>query len=306
MKHKRLIALLVIALGLTGCGKKSSDDSSNTPTDATEITSETTTENSSETTEATTEESLNIIPEEYAYALTVTINPEVKLYFDGSDSIVGVEYMNADAEDAYSELNLVGSTFDEGFNMLIDAAIEKEYLKVDGPVSIELSEVKDTTVIKDTSKLQEAKAVVNECIVAKEDFEWQSAVETDVAETVTQDTGIEPVVVCDACNGTGNDCAECNGTGIVNCKRCVNGFETCGTCHGSGTQTCNGCHGAGIDDHGETCSYCGGSGVYTCEQCGGAGGFADCSWCHGALKHVCPICEGQGVCSKCGGTGVIQ
>lgn len=262
---------------------------------------------------------LDVIPEEYAYSLTVSINPEVKLYFDASDVIVGVEYKNEDAIDAYADLELVGASSKDGLNQLIDAAVEKDYLKDDGQVSIELTEVVDETAITDNTPLIQAQEIIAEHIeeitVAAEEAEDEDAeaaapalqiqIQVDVAEDVTEKTGIKPVVVCPDCNGTGNDCKECNGTAIVNCKRCSGGWETCGICNGSGHEICHGCKGTGVDDMGGTCNRCNGAGhSNSCVGCGGAGGF-NCSWCKGALKHICPECWGEQICGTCKGAGTI-
>lgn len=318
---KRFGLILMMCLLLAGCGQAAPTEETGPEVSAVveqSVTAEAKEEETkaTETVEPESSEEVvyDIIPEEYAYSLTVSINPLVKLYFDASDIIVGVEYQNEDAIEAYADLKLVGASSKEGLESLIDAAVDKNYLKEDGQISIELTEVVDTVAITENTPLMQAKEIVAERIVKIAEAEETDAEETkpalqvsilvDVAEDVTEKTGIKPTVVCPDCNGTGNDCKECNGTAIVNCKRCNGGWETCGICNGSGHEICHGCKGTGIDN-GNTCTRCGGSGKQnSCTGCKGAGGF-ECSWCKGALQHVCPECWGEKVCDTCGGTGTI-
>lgn len=271
MTFKKIFAVLlttIILFSFSGC-----DNKKNSETD----------ENSKQANISASD----VIPTEYAYAITVSINPEIELYIDDNDCIVGVKYLNDDAKLAYGKLSLVGTILDKGLDSILDSAIEGDYLKQGSPVFIELSEVKNTASIASNEKLDEIKTMVSNYIVEKEEFDWKETVETSIAKEISKTTEssaitkapeTQPIKTCDACHGTGNDCKECNGAGIVNCKRCNNGFETCGNCNGSGQQRCNGCKGSGKQgDFGETCSYCGGSGKQTCEQCGGAGGKSDCS-----------------------------
>lgn len=293
---------------------------------ATEVETETETESGCE---------YDIIPEEYAYSLTVSINPLVELYFDAKDVVVGIAYLNEDAVDAYKDLELVGTTYDAGLELLIDTAVEKGYLKDEGNVEIELAKVGtlEKPEIQEKTPLVNASKAVNCAIAAiNENSESEApiaaTVEIAVAEAVVEEAGIPQITVCDACHGTGNDCKECNGTSIVNCKRCNNGIETCGTCHGTAKINCHGCHGSGKENGcrgcggsgtdpgtGATCGTCGGSGKSTCSYCGGTGSMTcdvchgnptfTCSWCKGALRHICPECWGEGVCGTCGGTGML-
>lgn len=77
-KHKfRVLALLLVFLLtlLSGCGKA---------------------ENKTGTVEF-------VKPEQYASVLTVTINPEIKLYLDAKNQILAAEYLNNDAKAAYPD-----------------------------------------------------------------------------------------------------------------------------------------------------------------------------------------------------------
>ena len=248
------------------------------------------------------EPSFDIIPEVYAYSLTISINPLVELYFDSNNVVVGIGYLNQDAIDAYKDTEIIGHTLDSGISAIVEAASKQGYIKEDATIEIELSKVADEAEEAfDTSVLIDAAKCVTEALEETNkasDESKEIAVELAVNETVAEGNGIIAPTICEDCNGTGNNCSECNGTAIVRCKRCSSGVETCGICNGLGSVKCHGCHGAGGD-----CNYCGGLGTVSCEGCGGYGAF-NCSWCGGALEHVCPICWGAGSCPTCGGDGI--
>lgn len=248
------------------------------------------------------ESTIDIIPDIFAYAITVSINPQVELYFDANDDVVGIAFLNEDAIDAYQKLDMLGENYEESMNMLIQSAADEGYLKENGTIDIELTEVGNDVKEYDELFTVELSNVANQIVIDKE---LQASITISVSDTVEQLTGIKVLEKCTTCNGTGNSCIECSGIGIVNCKRCNNGVETCGTCHGSATITCHGCHGSGSMGTGENtaaCSYCGGSGIMRCDACGGQGTFL-CSWCKGELQHVCPDCWGEGSCEDCLGKG---
>lgn len=264
------------------------------------------TEASEETAVLETEEEINydIIPEVYAYSFIVSINPLVELYFDSENTVVGIAYLNQDAVDAYKEEEIVGSEMEEGMSLLMHAAAEKGYIKEDATVEIELSKVSeevqesfDTTILLEVSRTANE---ILEAVCTEQEISLEASVEVAVNTELEKDTGIAAPVVCSDCNGTGNNCKECNGTTIVNCKACVNGIESCGVCNGTAIINCHGCKGAG----GADCKHCDGSGKISCDACGGKGTFL-CSWCKGELKHICPICWGEGSCSTCGGDGMM-
>ena len=261
---------------------------------------------SEETVDSETEEeiSYDIIPETYAYSLTVSINPLVELYFDAENTVVGIAYLNQDAVDAYKEEEIVGNKLEEGMKLLMNATAEKGYIKEDATVVIELSKVsEDIQESFDTTILLEVSQTANEIleiVCTEREISLEASVEVAVNEKLEKETGIAAPVVCSDCNGTGNNCKECNGTTIVNCKACDNGIESCGVCKGTAIINCHGCKGAG----GADCKHCDGSGRISCDACGGKGTFL-CSWCKGELKHICPICWGEGSCPTCGGDGIL-
>ena len=145
MKRRRnlWILCLVIACMLCGCQKEQEADSTaqtevvsetgddiaaeNVTENVTEAASET--ETASDTEEATTEseqEVDDIIPEEYAAALVITINPKIKLYVDSDNVVIGVEYLNEDAKAVAAGIELANHPVEETVEKLIVAATEQE------------------------------------------------------------------------------------------------------------------------------------------------------------------------------------
>lgn len=301
MKYRNItiaILLLIMCFAFCGCAdNKKSGKERDSEVESESIEATPTSDNTKvlEETKAT-----SLVPDKYAYSLVVTINPEVELYFDEKDIIIGLDYLNKDAEDAYKNVSIVGKSLDEGMPVIIDSAVDKGYLSKDGQVSVELAKVSDKEAVKDSKMLGEAEVVIQNHTATK--FNEPVKTNVKVNDNVTKDTGITAKKMCDTCKGKGVYCSECAGTTIVNCKRCVGGVESCGTCHGTAVITCHGCHG----NNSAGCSYCGGTGKMSCDACNGQGTFS-CSWCKGALKHICPICEGTpGTCKDCNGSGYVN
>lgn len=227
------------------------------------------------------EVSYDIIPDEYLYSIDISINPLVRLYFNEDNVVNGVEYLNNDAIDAYAELDILNLSMDDAISELLEAADTKQYLQIDSTVSLTLSQAAPT--VSDSQMLVNAAKSVDTYYDAMDgENELHPEVELYVAEEVTTVAQINVPQKCTACDGKGASCSECNGRGIVHCKRCNGGYETCGVCGGNGLDPTDG--------------------VRACGGCGGAGGFS-CSWCGGALEHICPICWGENTCSACDGNG---
>ena len=122
-----LCLLMLVVLG--GCGKakvESASTEENIPVEETEQTE--TINNTDDTEEENTEAAEELIPETYAFSCKVTINPEIELYLNQKNEIVGFEYLNEDAKDAYQKLALKGLTVEAGVKEMILAASEKGYL----------------------------------------------------------------------------------------------------------------------------------------------------------------------------------
>lgn len=312
-RHFSFILLSLIFLFLIGCGSTQTDTPAAVEAEPATVAEEPVEEPAEEIPE---EPNYDIIPESYAYSLTVSINPLVELYFNSENQVNGIAFLNEDAVDAYKDLDLIGCSMEAGLDLLVTTASEKGYLKDDATVEVELAKVSDDAAeAVDTAILLNASQYINntlDTMNADKEEPMSVSVELSVDKAVEETTGMSAPAVCPDCNGTRNNCSECGGTAIVNCKRCNNGIESCGTCGGTAVISCHGCHGAGSQTHNrgaegnvtEVCNYCGGSGKMSCDACGGQGTFL-CSWCKGELRHICPICWGEGVCPTCGGDGIV-
>jgi hypothetical protein len=210
----------------------------------------------------------------YVAVIYVKINPEFNLYLNAEESIVYVEYLNADAADLFETVDLTGQKLADGMETIVDVAEEKGYLTGQNEVTTDVVWVQEAT---DGGKLEK------------------------VLQTISDSTGKK---TCSACGGTGI-CAECGG-GTLPCKRCHGSLiETCSNCDTSGMQTCPGCKGSGVDaTDGSACRHCGGAGKIVCELCGGSHG-KPCSICHGkgVITDDCILCHGAKKCTVCGGSG---
>jgi len=288
--------VVILALIVCGCGEKSQDTGQVDTVQPVIV---------EEEASSPVEDILDVFPEDYAYSITVSINPMIELYLDHEDAIVGVAYLNDDAIDAYKELELIGSSLSDCMNMIVTAATDKGYLKEGGQVEVELSRIAEGADVNEEEVLLSATQEMDKALTLNGVKLAEGLAEEPKSDSNEANANPKKSSVCPDCNGTGNSCKECNGTGDVSCKRCNNGIESCGTCHGSAVINCHGCHGAGVDGpQNETCRRCGGSGVQACDACNGAGTFT-CSWCKGKLHHVCPECWNEGSCSTCGGDGII-
>ncbi len=254
-----------------------------------------------------------LIPDEFACSIRVSINPEVLLYLDKDYTVIGIRYDNEDAKEAYDDRDLKGMNLDEAMDALIATAIEKKYLKADGTVSIELADVGDRSVITDDSVLRAAKA---SAVATLEKAECECTLETEIAEEVRKDYSIEKtMIVCPTCGGTGIICPGdhetpnvnydgCGGTGETVCMNPICNGGACTRCGGSGKSTCPGCNGAGVNNvDGATCNHCGGSGKISCEYCHGSG---KCERCGGTGRHACYVMDKHRACETCGGTGMVE
>lgn len=271
---------------------------------------------------------------DYAMVVRITINPKVALYLAHDGSVVDVEYLNEDAENAFSDLNITGTKFEDAVSMIVDVSAQEGYLTEGKTISVDFveSNAEETAVAELTETVQaaiqdtlterqltatleiEVAGIVQESVALEpetatgQDVDGQQTEEQQTEEQQTAEQNSEnsetTTQPCSACGGTGV-CPECGG-GTLPCKRCGGTlWESCGVCGGDGQQTCQGCRGAGTDaTSGGTCRHCSGAGTYTCEVCGGSGGKS-CSICNGkgVVSDDCILCHGGKACTTCGGTG---
>lgn len=120
------ILCLVIACMLCGCQKEQETVSETRDDIAAENFTEAVSEIAENPTESEQQIVEDIIPEEYAAALIITINPKIKLYVDSDNVVIGVEYMNEDAKVVAAEIELVNHPLEESVEKLVVAATEPE------------------------------------------------------------------------------------------------------------------------------------------------------------------------------------
>ncbi|MGN0432346.1 MAG: hypothetical protein ACI4EQ_08310 [Lachnospiraceae bacterium] len=343
MKRRKwfLSMCFLLSLILCGCGKSTSDAEK---TDASgesvpEVTAETSIPKGG-TAEETVEQVEEQVPMEmeYAMAVIVTINPQVKLYLDSDNIIIGVEYLNEDAKTAFSDIDFSHATVEEGMEKIIEAAVEKEFLTDGKDVSIDVAEVKDTacdsTAVCAQVEAAAIRAVEDNHVAAL--VTAQVSAEPEKTETVTQEPiggqgqvsdkeSVKPAeeetvaeTVAEAVPETkeeqpaeeaeesvaesvpSNPCSNCGGSG--KCDECKgDGYRGAGY-----TVSCPRCHGSLT----ETCIYCDANGNSTkhdgaCDfpNCMGAHVYP-CTTCGGGSRPVtCASCNGSGKCKVCHGSG---
>ncbi|MBR4767398.1 MAG: hypothetical protein IK088_00295 [Lachnospiraceae bacterium] len=267
------------------------------------------------------------VPVNCMAVIYLSINPEIALFIDGQERVIGVEYLNEDARTAYGDLRLGGIPYSECTGRIVEAAIEKQYLKADGKVSVEVSVLSEEIESEKISRAVEEK--VRE-IASKQ--ELQVAVSTaDVKEPgrilCWDCLGSGKCIYCDTCG----PCEFCKGAGELICEFCDKGHLECNECGGKtsdvrfitvkvtenvdyclvcgqrrGTEgvVCPTCHGTGR----APCHMCRGAGRLTCTQCGGRAydpcpsAGVDCPYpgCDG-VRHKCGGCDENGLkdCNEC-------
>ena len=260
-KKKTFLAmglLLLLLLCLSACSKEKETVSDNSEA----VVESETMEPVSETTETQVAMAEDVIPTDYAATIIVTINPQVKLYVDADNTIVGIEYLNEDAKTTYAGIDFSGIIMEEGMKQLIDAAVEKEFLTDGKEVSIDVSEVrgesydyeaacsKAEAAVTEAAKNCQIEAVVSAQVSAPEAVkttEQRTAEPQDTSNIETQ-VSANP---CSNCGGTGK-CDECLGDGYRGAGFTV----SCPRCHGSLTETCIYCDAAGNSNkHEGTCDF---------------------------------------------------
>lgn len=108
-------------------------------------------------------------PEEYSYKVNISINPQLTLYVgkneEGEDIVLAWTFDNEDAEEAYKDTDFHDTPILDAVKEAVLVAAEKEYLKEDGAVEIDI--VTDTEEIPEEIKKSFAEAA-NSVIKEKE------------------------------------------------------------------------------------------------------------------------------------------
>ncbi len=249
-------------------------------------------------------------PGECAAVIYLTINPEIAVFIDEHERVIGVEYLNDDAKAAYGELKLGGLSYSECAGKIVETAIEKEYLKPDGVVTVEVSALSEKT---ESAKISETVEKKVQAVASKQ----------ELAVTVNTESVKEPgKILCWECLGSGKcvycdtcgPCEFCRGAGKVICGFCDEGYIECDYCHGNTSDVqfitvtveedveyCLVC-GQKRGTEGVVCPTCNGTGRAPCHMCKGVGRLT-CTQCNGRAYDPCPS-AGSGGCSApgCDGT----
>lgn len=102
-------------------------------------------------------------PDNYAYVVLVTINPQFKLYVASDGKVLAVEPINDDAKSLESKIEFENKNVETVIQNLIVAANDAEFIKVDTIISLGISETADENVDK-TAVLNQISVAVNEKI----------------------------------------------------------------------------------------------------------------------------------------------
>ena len=90
------------------------------------------------------------LAEVFAASVQITINPEFKLFLDEEDVIVAVKCLNQDAKDLYPELKLLGRPYEEGFEDIVEKAIQKNFITDGSCIQVEICNEKGEAVSQET------------------------------------------------------------------------------------------------------------------------------------------------------------
>lgn len=101
------------------------------------------------------------ITEDSVCSVLIKINPEFEIYLNENGKITIVEYLNADAEKAFSNVDVKSDDFEIGFRKLLDAAYENGYMNGNS-VQITWTMYKSSNTDMDESSIVDGFAKVTE------------------------------------------------------------------------------------------------------------------------------------------------
>lgn len=158
---KLLSVLLAISLVFVfaACGGKDSVSDTNIPADA------------------------FVKPTNYSTVVTVTINPQFRLYLDASNEVLAVEPVNDDAKSIAKNVKTVKGNIETVIENIVTASNSGGFVKESATVNIEITEVKDNAVNTQVI-LDKAKDSANDSF---KKLEIQVEVKTSVAEDAKVD-----------------------------------------------------------------------------------------------------------------------
>ena len=328
------VLMICVMLVTGGCGKKDIEESVAAGSAETSEEQAQTKEASTGTVEAESGsgEAANAesMPE-YVTVVRITINPELELYLDGDGKVVAVDYLNEDAENAFSALPMTGINLEEAVKLVVATSVEDGYLTEGKTITVDFVEQKEETDLQNMmetvqtavqdelsekqlsatlelgtkGEIQESVALQPEPLedtqeaAASEPSEKpaeKTASSAQPANSPNPESTVKPSEKpVSAGTPANNPCPECGGTGI--CPECGGGTLPCKRCGGSLWESCGVCGGDGR----QSCPGCHGGGKdatsgESCRHCGGAGSIT-CELCGGSGGKSCSICNGKGVVS---------
>lgn len=137
---KNLLALSLSALlllGLTACGKSETASSESEPASV-----------------STT----FVKPKNYATVLSVTINPQFRLYLDAEGKVLAVEAVNEDAKEIIDKIDFENIGYEEVIENIITASNEGGFVKENADIKLEIVETAETIAETDTGSSNSASA----------------------------------------------------------------------------------------------------------------------------------------------------
>lgn len=167
MRHKvrdlGVFFCLAVMLTVTSCGKQVSDQSIAATEQSSEEIRAAEAVMGTETVETfSTEKAGRVgIPDGLMYVavIHVKINPEFNLYLNAEESIVYVEYLNADAADLFETVDLTGQKLADGMETIVDAAEEKGYLTGQNEVTTDVVWVQEKLSANSVAVRMESRAL---------------------------------------------------------------------------------------------------------------------------------------------------
>lgn len=81
---------------------------------------------------------MEVTAAEAAVVLHITINPELNLFADKDGTVLAVEYVNDDAKDAFSDIELTGMDVTDAVKQVVSTSVEKGYLKDGKQITVEM------------------------------------------------------------------------------------------------------------------------------------------------------------------------
>lgn len=257
--------------------------------------------------------------EKYGIKYNLKINPEFDIYADNELLVVGVQALNADAEDLLEIIDIIGMDVVSAVDYVVSESRTRGYMTEEKGNTVDLSIVEiNETVMEECDECGGCGTVLCEDCKGNPFLTCQvcGGEKTHICEHCKgsnrpdlSDKEMGPVP-CHVCNGTlWIDCERCNGTGRgpINCSHC-NGTGACDACSGSGyiDVTAGGGADAGKVVGTDACYRCHGSGI--CQNCKGTSD----TYCPNCCEHNGPDgtirnpggIPGKEMCRECNGTGL--